>query len=89
VIARQVRYTSAHGASEAKRLGIASAVGFAALLLSTNRGTIALFRGLSVVYGEAEQRGFLALLGASLVFTVGAIVFLVFSIGAVVLLPAC
>jgi membrane protein len=86
VITRQVRYTSAHGA-EAKRLGIASAVGFAALLLSTNRGTIALFRGLSVVYGEAEQRGFLALLGASLVFTVGAIVFLVFSIGAVVLLP--
>lgn len=87
VIARQVRYTSAYGASEAKRLGLASAVGFAALLLSTNRGTIALFRGLSVVYGEAEQRGVLALLGASLVFTVGAIVFLVFSIGAVVLLP--
>ena len=43
-----VRHRSPRG-SEAKRLGIASAVGFAALLLSTNRGTIALFRGLSVV----------------------------------------
>ena len=87
VIARQIRHTSAYGTSEVKRLGITSALGFATLLVSTNRGTAALFRGLGVVYGGDERRGLVARLAASLAFTLGAIVFLVFSIGAVILLP--
>jgi membrane protein len=87
VIARQIRYLSTQGASEIKRLGITSAFGFIILLVSTNRGTTALFRGLDVVYGQDERRGLLQIIAISLVFTVGAIVFLVFAIGAVILLP--
>ena len=57
VIARQIRYLSGQGASEIKRLGITSALGLVVLLVSTNRGTTALFRGLNVVYGSEERRG--------------------------------
>jgi membrane protein len=87
VIARQVRHLSSHGAVEVRRLGITSAVGFAILLVSANRGTAALFRGLNVVYGCNETRGLLAFIAISLAFTIGVIVFLVFAIGAVILLP--
>jgi Virulence factor BrkB len=87
VISRQIRHASAYGTAEAKRLGITSVLGFATLIVSTNMGTTALFRGLNAVYGQEEQRGLLAFIATSLAFTVGAIVFLVFSIGAVVLLP--
>lgn len=85
VIARQIRHASTNAPDV--HLGIASALGVIVLLLSTNRGTRALFRGLNVVYGRAEQRGLLTTVAVSLAFTVGAITFLLFAIGAVVLLP--
>jgi membrane protein len=87
VIGRQIRYASAYGSAEAKRLGITSVLGFAILIVSTNKGTTALFRGLNAVYGQEERRGLLTFIATSLAFTLGAIVFLVFSIGAVLLLP--
>lgn len=87
VIARQIRYVSAPVSAEIERLGVTSALGFGLLLVSTNKGTTALFRGLNAVYGSKEGRGFLAFLAMSLAFTLGAVVFLVFAVGAVVLFP--
>ena len=87
VITRQIRYMSESAASDAEQLGLASLFGGATLLLGINRGTTALFRGLNAVYGREETRGFLAFVATSLVFTAGAIAFLLFAIAAVVLFP--
>jgi membrane protein len=78
---------SSSGTSDAEQLGIASLFGGATLLLGVNRGTTALFHGLNAVYGRKEERGLLAFAATSLVFAVGAIVFLYFAIAAVVLFP--
>lgn len=87
VIARQIRHVSPPVSAEIERLGVTSALGFGLLLVSTNKGTTALFRGLNAVYGRKEERRFLAFMAVSLAFTLGAIVFLVFAVGAVVLFP--
>jgi membrane protein len=87
VISRQIRYMVTNGASDAEQLGAASVVGAATLVLSINRGTTALFRGLNTVYGQKDRRGILKLIAKSLAFTIGGIAFLFFAIAAVVLFP--
>ena len=87
VVSRQIRYMVTNGASDAEQLGIASVFGAATLLFGINRGTIALFRGLNVVYGRKDARGFLKFITTSLAFTVGGIAFLFFAVAAAVLFP--
>ncbi len=88
VISRQIGYMVTNGASDAEQLGAASVVGAATLLLSINRGTTALFRGLNAVYGQRrDTRGFLKFIMTSLAFTIGGIAFLFFAVAAVVLFP--
>jgi membrane protein len=88
VISRQIGYMVTNGASDAEQLGAASVVGAATLLLSINRGTTALFRGLNTVYGQRrDTRGFLKFIMTSLAFTIGGIAFLFFAVAAVVLFP--
>jgi len=87
VISRQIRYMVTNSASDAEQLGVASIFGAATLLLSINRGTTALFRGLNTVYGQKDRRGVLKLIVRSLAFTSGGIAFLFFAIAAVVLFP--
>jgi membrane protein len=87
VISRQISYMVANGAPDAEQLGIASVFGAATLLLSINRGTTALLRGLNTIYGQKDRRGLLKLIAKSLAFTIGGIAFLFFAIAAVVLFP--
>jgi membrane protein len=72
-----------HGA-----LGLAFAFGLAIALWSANAGTKALFDALNVVYDEREKRGFIKLNAVSLLFTCGAILFLLLASAAVIALPA-
>jgi membrane protein len=87
VISRQIRYMVTNGAADAGQLGVASVFGAATLLLGINRGTVALFRGLNVVYGRRDTRGLLKFVATSLAFTIGGIAFLFFAVAAVVLFP--
>jgi membrane protein len=87
VISRQIRYMVTNGASDTEQLGVASVVGAATLVLSINRATTALFRGLNTVYGQKYRRGLLKLIAKSLAFTIGGIAFLFFAVAAVVLFP--
>lgn len=87
VISRQIRYMVTDGASDAEQLGVASVFGVATLVLSINRGTTALFRGLNTVYGQNDRRSLVKLIAKSLAFTIGGIAFLFFAVAAVVLLP--
>ena len=88
VIGRQIRYAAGRDDPLGRDLGIASLVGFLALLWGTNRGTKALFDGLNLIYGREEERGFLKLTAISLASTFGAVAFLVLAIGVILLLPA-
>jgi membrane protein len=69
-------------------LGLTLATGLAISLWSANAGIKALFDALNVVYHEEEKRGFLKLNAVSLLFTLGAIVFLLLAIAAMTVLPA-
>ena len=75
-------------ASPAKALGLGAVVGLLTSLWSANAGMKAMFDALNAVYEETEKRSFLALTWRSLVFTAGAIAFLVFAITALVVAPA-
>jgi membrane protein len=87
VISRQIRYMVTSGASDTEQLGVASVVGAATLVLSINRGTTSLFRGLNTVYGQKDRRSLLKLIAKSLAFTIGGIAFAFFAVAAVVLFP--
>ncbi len=71
----------------APRLGLAMLVSLAIALWSANGGIKAIFDALNVVYGEKEKRGFLGLNATSLVFTLGAMMFVLIAIAAITLLP--
>ena len=88
IISRQVRHVTAAENSARHGLGLTSALGFAVLLWSSNKGTRALLDALNVVHDSQETRSFLRLTLYSLVFTAGAIIFLLFAIGVVLILPA-
>ena len=67
-------------------LGLAFVVGFVIAFWSANSGMIALFDALNVVYKEREKRSLLRLYSTSLLFTLGAIVFILGAIGGALLL---
>jgi membrane protein len=60
---------------------------FGLSLWSANAGMKAIFDALNVVYDEQEKRGFIKLTLQSLLFTVGAIVFLLIALFAVAVVP--
>lgn len=71
----------------AENLGLAFFFGLAISLWSANAGMKALFDALNIVYDEDEKRGFVSLNAQSLLFTFGAILFLLLAIAAVVVIP--
>jgi membrane protein len=68
-------------------LGVTFIVGLATALWSANAGIKSLFDALNLVYKEPEKRGFIKLNSISLVFTLGAVVFVLLALGAMVVLP--
>jgi membrane protein len=68
-------------------LGLAFFIGLAVSLWSANSGTKAVFDALNIVYNEKERRSFLKLNAMSLLFTAGAIAFLLISIVVMIVLP--
>ncbi len=70
------------------KLGLTFAFGLAMALWSANAGVKAIFDALNVVYDEQEKRGFFKLNAVSLLFTGGAVIFLVLATAAFVAFPA-
>jgi membrane protein len=68
-------------------LGTGFFIGLATSLWSANAGMKSMFDALNVVYEEEERRGFIRLTIASLVFTLGAIAFLLIAMAALVVVP--
>jgi membrane protein len=68
-------------------LGFAFLAGLAVSLWSANAGMKALIDALNIVYGEKEKRSFIKLNAVSLVFTFGALVFMLLALGAIAVLP--
>lgn len=68
-------------------LGFTFIVSLAISLWSANAGMKAVFDALNIVYDEEEKRGFLALNLQSLLFTLGAILFIITALGGVIVLP--
>lgn len=79
-----VRLTPQRGAT----FGLAFFVSLAIAFWSANSGVVALFDALNVVYKESEKRSVVRLYGTTLLFTVGAVSFIIAAVGAVVILPA-
>lgn len=69
-------------------LGLIAGIGILAALWSASAAVKHLIAALNNVYGFRETRGFVALRGTALLFTVGAIVFLVAAIFGLAILPA-
>lgn len=68
-------------------LGLASVFGILVALWSANAGMKAVIDALNVAYDEEEKRSFIRLTLVSLVFTLGAMAFLLLAMGAMVVLP--
>lgn len=69
-------------------LGIAFAVGLVVALWSASSGVKHLISAINVAYDEEETRGFVALRARCLLFTIGAILFLIVAVGVITALPA-
>jgi membrane protein len=70
-----------------QRLGFATIIGLAVSLWSANAGMKAMFDALNVVYHEKENRGFFRLNAVSLVFTLGAMLFVLLALATMTVLP--
>jgi len=81
-------YMTRMAAKGSDELGLAFFVGLAISLWTANAGMSALFDALNVVHKERDKRSYLAFYGMTLLFTLGAILFLILAISAVVVLPA-
>jgi membrane protein len=68
-------------------LGLTFVIGLGVSLWSANAAMKALFDALTIVYGARETRGFIKLNAISLLFTAGAIVFVLLAIAALVVIP--
>jgi membrane protein len=68
-------------------LGVTFALGLAVSLWSANAAMKSLFDTLNIVYAEEEKRGFIKLNAISLMFTTGAVAFILGAIAAVAVLP--
>ncbi len=84
IVGEQVKRIASQGEGS---LGFGFVAGLAVALWSSNAGMKAIFDALNVVYDEEEKRGFIKLNIQSLLFTVGAIVFLLTAIVATAVLP--
>jgi membrane protein len=70
-----------------KALGLGALAGLAFSIWSANAGMKSLFDALNIVLRAKETRGFFKLNAVSLLFTLGALAFVVLAIGAVVAIP--
>jgi membrane protein len=84
IVGEQVKRIASQGEGS---LGFGFAAGLAVSLWSANAGMKAVFDALNVVYDEEEKRSFIKLNAQSLLFTVGAIIFLLTAIVATAVLP--
>jgi membrane protein len=87
VLVQQIEHLAKARDSHGRVLTLTPYIGFAMLLWSANKGTKALFRGLNAIFDCEESRGFVAFTLITLVFTGGAIIFLLFSLAAVLIVP--
>lgn len=62
-------------------------VGMGVALWSASSGMKSVFEALNVVYDEKEERSFIKLRALALLFTLGAVTFLLLALGAIVVLP--
>jgi membrane protein len=84
IVRNQIDFLTSQGSAN---LGIATLVGLAVALWSSNAGMKALYDGLNVAYREREKRGFIALNISSLCFTICMIGFALLALAAIVVLP--
>lgn len=68
-------------------LGVGFFISLVISLWTTNSGVAAFFDALNIVYEEEEKRGIIRYYGATLTFTIAAVIFALLSIAAVVALP--
>ncbi len=68
-------------------LGLTGLAGLAVALWSANSGMSALFDALNVIYKEREKRSLVRFYATTLLFTLGAVCFVLGAVGAVVVLP--
>jgi membrane protein len=61
--------------------------GLGVALWSATSGTKALFEALNIAYAEKEKRGFLRLTGIALVFTLGAVLFVILALALIAIVP--
>ena len=84
IIGEQVKSLTSKAGST---LGFAFFFGLAISLCSANAGMKAMFDALNVVYDEDEKRGFIKLKLQALLFTLGALLFLLLALAAVAVIP--
>jgi membrane protein len=84
VIGDEIQRIASRGSAT---LGVTFVVGLATALWSANAGMKSIFDALNIVYDEEEKRSFIRLNAISLLFTIGAIVFVLVAIGVTVVLP--
>jgi membrane protein len=84
IVGEQVKRISSQGGGT---LGLSFVIGLVISLWSANAGMKAIFDALNIVYDEEEKRSFIALNTQSLVFTLGALAFVLIAIGGIVVLP--
>jgi membrane protein len=68
-------------------LGVTFGISLILSLWSANAGMKAMFDALNIAYGEREERSFVRLTAVTLVFTLGALVFMLAATGALVVMP--
>lgn len=68
-------------------LSVALAISILLALWSASSGVAGLIEGCNAAYNEVDERGFVKKRGLALLFTLGAIVFLLLTLGLIVVLP--
>ena len=71
------------------KAGLALVVGVLIALWSASSGMNHLIEAIDMAYDEDETRGFVKRRGLALLFTLGAIVFVLFAIGVIAVLRGC
>jgi membrane protein len=71
-----------------KALGLGAIAGLLFSLWSATAGVKSLFDALNAAYEEREKRGYFQLTGQALLFTLGALAFIMLALAAVVVVPA-
>jgi membrane protein len=85
IVGDQIMRVSAAGEGT---LSFSFLLGLAIAIWGANAGVKAVFDAINIAYGAKEERGFFRLNFISLVFTAGAIVFVLLALAAIVVVPA-